>query len=326
MKWSVSGHNAFRRSQRQYLFGFIAAAAARAKDPVRHEAYILKQLQSVEMWQGDLVHDAIRHFVIPALSKKEPLVPERIISDTLAMKRGQFDFSREQRYRIQGMTKKSAGIHYAALHPHEYGAEISDAQLQEVETTVVVSLNNLFGLTNLLAEIRQSRSVHCEEVFRFNLDDVTVTPQLDLLYLDKVGLPTIIDWKISDSDSSDYAPQLMVYALALKNWRKDFRPEDFTVFEVNLLRNYVTQYPITAERLDETEDFIFRSVTKIRSLVGDNKWESQEFEEFEPAKSFRTCQYCNFRKLCQEVYRDLPSSESVPDPEPDPTQLQLSLF
>ena len=293
---------------------------------MRHEAYVLKQLQGLAMWQGDIVHDGIRIFVQPYLKSRSKPDTNRIVAVTLDMAREQFSFSLQREYRKPGMTKESAGLRYAALYAHEYGQEINDDQLQQVLDTVRSALKVLLGLTELIEEICISYSVYVEQNFPFQLDGTTISPKLDLMFLNGRGRPVIVDWKTTTALTNDYSRQLMVYALAVRHWWKAMNPDDITVKEINLLEGTTTTYPVNAQTLIEIEDFIYRSVAQIRDLVGDRKWENQNLEDFEPAKSYRTCLYCNFRRLCQEVYRDLPSAESVQDQESKGTQLQLSLF
>lgn len=325
MKWSISAHNTFRRCQRQYLFSQIIASP-RAKDRLRREAHILKQLRGLAKWQGAVVHDGINRFLIPQLRVDGRLNVARVIDCTLDMARQQFHFSCQQEYRTPGLTKSAAGICYAALYEHEYGQEIGEAQLQQVLDTVRTCFTNLFEQKSLLEEIRTHRRLYCERTFQFTVDNTTIWPRLDLMFFNAKGSSVIIDWKVADDITSDYSRQVMVYALGVTRQWPEIRPEHIMVKEVNLLKNIITMHPVTIERLLETEDFIYRSVTAIRDLVRDHKWESQSLEDFEPAGSFRSCQYCNFRKLCQEVYRDLPPIESIPDKEPERTQLRLPTF
>jgi len=325
MKWSISAHNIFRRCQRQYLFSQIIASP-RAKDRLRREAYTLKQLQGFAAWQGAVVHNGISQFLVRQLKAGGELDTAAVIDSTLDMARQQFTFSRQQEYRTPGLTKKAAGIRYAALYGHEYSQEISEVQLQQVLDTIRNCFMNLLEQKSLLEEIRNHRDLYCEQTFPFALDTIMISPKLDLLFFNAMGHPVIIDWKVSADDTSDYFRQVMVYALSVTRKWPRIRPEDIVAKEVNLLKNTFTLHTITAGRLQDTEDFIYRSITAIRDLVGDHKWESQSLEDFEPARSFRSCQYCNFRKLCQEVYRDLPPLESIPDQESDGTQLRLPTF
>jgi hypothetical protein len=70
-QWSISTDRLFRRCQRQGFFREIAANHA-SKD-WRREAFILKQLKTLELWRGTLIHEGIQHYVVPALKKGAPL-------------------------------------------------------------------------------------------------------------------------------------------------------------------------------------------------------------------------------------------------------------
>lgn len=299
------------------------ASPTAKKDQGRREAYILKQLRGLAAWQGAVVHDGISRFLVPQLKAGGEIDATEIITSTLDMARQQFAFSYQQLYRTADLTKEAAGSRYAALYEHEYAQEINEAQLLQVLDTVRACFIRLFEQEGLLEEISISQSLYCEQHFPFTLDNATVSPKPDLTYFNSESHPVIIDWKVANDVASDYSRQLMVYTLGVTRWRPGIRPQDIIIKKVNLLKNIITLYPVTAERLLEIEDFIYRSITIIRDLVGDHKWGSQHLEDFEPAASFRSCQYCNFRKLCQEVYRDSPPVESVSDQEPERTQLRL---
>jgi len=322
MKWSISAHNTMRRCQRQYLFGHILASP-RANDERRREAQVLKQLQSLAAWQGSLVHDGICYFLIPELRARRAVSAEAVIDATLDIARQQFTFSRQHNYRIRGLSKEAAGQRYAALYAHEYDQEISEERLKNVFETVRECFIHLFGQTSLLADIRAHRQLFCEQTFQFTVEQVSIWPKLDLFFFDANNRPVIIDWKVVSDETSDYARQVLVYALSVMRRWPTIQPETITIKAVNLLKNTITLYEVTAERLLDIEDFIYRSTAAVRDLTGDHKAASQSLEDFEPARSVRSCQYCNFRKLCQEVYRDLPSTESLPNYEPEGSQLRL---
>ncbi len=64
MRWSFSASRSFSRCPRQFYYGQIAAYHAAKKDPLRREAFLLKQRKSLPLWRGNLVHDAIENLIL----------------------------------------------------------------------------------------------------------------------------------------------------------------------------------------------------------------------------------------------------------------------
>jgi len=321
MRWSISAHNTFRQCQRQYFFGQIMASH-NAKDERRREAYILRQLKGLRAWQGDLVHKGIQHFVIPRLEAGEPLDISCIINEIMEMGHQQLAFSARQGYRDPRNTKTHIGLSYAALYEHEYQQRVAPSDLAQVWATVDTCLRNLSNQTKFIEAMHRSEWVKAEVALSFEVDGTTVSVMLDLLLFED-GHPAIIDWKVSDSDASSYTRQAQVYGLAvLRKW-PHFQPQEVKVLEVNLLRDTITLHPLTESNLLEIEDFIFRSISEILALTGDRKYEEQLFEDYEPARTHRTCLFCKYRSLCLEMSNEISTAESVRNPEPGGTQLSL---
>ena len=304
MRWSISAHNTFRRCQRQYLFGQIMASH-NARDPERREAFLLKQLQSLPAWQGNLVHKGIQKYVVPWLANGS--LPDRddVIRQTLAMADRQIAFSSSCQYRVDGQSKSSAGDSYCALFEHEYGIGIAPERLEEVYETVSQCLRNLFNQQDLLDQLRHHSGHRSEWLADFRVAGTHVVVQLDLLCFQGGQMPVIIDWKVGSSESSDYSHQVMTYALSLLRSPicQNVEAEGVSVYEVNLLKNQIKPHIVTEDKIIETEDFVFQSIEEIRAVGGDRTFESQHIEDYELARSWMTCMYCNFRKLCTRLSR-----------------------
>lgn len=52
MKWSFSQHMIFKECPRKWYFAYKMAHTSSAKDPIRKEAFYLKQLKTVDAWRG----------------------------------------------------------------------------------------------------------------------------------------------------------------------------------------------------------------------------------------------------------------------------------
>jgi hypothetical protein len=80
LEWSFSTDRRIRRCQRQFFFGSVAAWH-NAKDPLRRESFLLSQVKSMDAWRGNLVHEAIRSFVVPSIQARQAVPCERVIQE-----------------------------------------------------------------------------------------------------------------------------------------------------------------------------------------------------------------------------------------------------
>ncbi len=306
MKWSISAHNTFRRCQRQYFFSEVMASP-QAKDTKRREAYMLKQLKHLSAWQGSLVHQAIDQLVVPAWRSGSSVGVEKIVEYALAIARRQLAFSGNHDYQLlMQQSKVSLGSDFLALFEHEYGIEIPPSDVKVMYEMVSQCLHNLLGSKGFASSLCHHFDYESELPLNFKVDAFTVAVKLDLLCFRQDGKPTIVDWKISQSDTTAYTRQALTYALAVfrtPRW-SNLRPEDIRLYEVNLLTDSVTQHTVTQGKLYQIEDFIFKSATEIQAVVGDQGYSLGRFEDYDSANSPLTCQHCNFRKLCLELNRD----------------------
>jgi hypothetical protein len=94
--WSFSADRCFRRCQRQYYYREIAAWH-NSRDTLRREAFVLKQLKTLELWRGLLVHEGIERHVVPRIQAGQVVDWDSAIAETIATAKQQFAFSGAQR-------------------------------------------------------------------------------------------------------------------------------------------------------------------------------------------------------------------------------------
>ncbi len=309
MKWSHSAHVAMRRCQRLLAIGHIIASPT-AKDPDRREAYILKQLQPLVNWQGSLVHQVLAsRFFADSILAGRPVDLVGLTAAAQDLARRQFAFSGARRYREPGMTKSAAGDAYCALLDHEHGRDIPSEQLTALHAKLACCFQNLASQHELLALIRAGSGHRAELRLTFRLGDwhlPVATATLDLVFVRPDGGLAIVDWKASEGRAGDYARQLFVYALAVARcglW-PGVVAEAIELYEVNLLANRIRQHPVTAERLDEAEDFVYRSLVEMDALVDGCTGEDLDLSEFEVADKPTSCQHCNVGPLCVRLLKE----------------------
>lgn len=293
MKWSISAHNTFRRCQRQFFFGNIMASH-NAKDPRRREAFILKQLKHLPVWRGILVHECLSDFFVPTI--KEKVISQIDLTNiTLERLDQQFNFSKNRRYRA-GSSKTECGSHYCALVEHELGLPIDDKRIEVLKREISQCYEFLYTNNDFLEQLRNCENMTNEINLPFKMDTTTVFAKLDLTFIDKNNL-NIVDWKIGASDTSDYSTQLLVYALAATH-KMGRKPDRIKLFEANLLKKQIVEHAIDDEKLRKTEDFIYKSISDIKSVTREQKFDNLSFDDFETAHNSTNCEFCNFRSLC----------------------------
>jgi hypothetical protein len=149
--------------------------------------------------------------------------------------------------------------------------------------------------------IRAGRDHETEARIHFRLDPrlPSAMASLDLFFIDAQGRPTIIDWKAGES-LADARLQLLVYALAVaRSARWSYiEPERIQLYEVNLLRDQIEQFPVTSTVLEEAEDFVYASLVDLDTLVGGRRYEDLDLNEFDVASKPSICRYCPVAPLC----------------------------
>lgn len=269
MEWSHSAHVAARRCQLQFIFGHVMAAH-NARDPERREAYLLKQLQQLPAWRGSIIHRVLATDFLAALLHGRSIGAAALAARGHDLARRQYAFSAERRYRDADLSKGEAGEDYCALAEHERGRGVTPAQLTGVLDEITEAFDHLVSQTAFRAELCRGRGHTSEPPLSFRLDGTTIVARPDLVFVRSDGALEVVDWKIGAGDTSDYSRQLLTYALAVARSGRWFGTvaKDVRLYEANLLKNEIREHPVTAERLNEAEEFIYRSVVDMRHLLG----------------------------------------------------------
>lgn len=303
MRWSYSLHGMMKRCQRQLVFAHVVASPT-SKEPERHEAYLLKQLQQISAWQGNLVHKVLAREIPLILQTKQSLDASALTDRVMCLAQRQFAFSSAHSYRQPGTTKTRTGDDYCALFAHEYGQEITDNCVARASEAATLCFGNLISQKDFLHLLYAGSRHVAEPRLNVRFDGSSLMAVPDLVFASNDGCLSVVDWKIGNSETSDYTYQLLVYALAVVLcglWARVCE-QGLNLYEVNLLRNYVRKHHIDQERLREAEDFIYRSLVDLEAIVSEITYANLNLDDFEVAQRPTTCQYCNFNRLCESKF------------------------
>lgn len=179
MKWSISHSKIFFLCPRKWYYDSTFANAI-ARDPIRHEAFLLKQLQTIYAWRGALVDQVITKFVVPRLNRRENLDQTEVLGYANKLFQSQLDFAREQRYRNYENDPENDEA-YCALFELEYDGSINEEQLDRAKRDIETSLTNL--LTSRLVNEIKNDGLYLigQRSLMFSFSDVTVQCTPDLI-------------------------------------------------------------------------------------------------------------------------------------------------
>lgn len=307
MIWSYSGHNQFKRCQRQWFFKNLMANALALKDAERREAYILSTLQSIYAWRGTITDDVITNYLIPKISNGNYFDFDNTLKFAKDLCRKRYDFAVAKRYREKNITKSSAGNAYCALHPIDYGIPIGNREFTKAFEEIEESLSNFLNNASLIDYLKSAKMLVAQRALTFNIGGTTIRGVPDLIAFFEKEPPHIFDWKVHVFATKMFHEQLLIYALALErgNNHSDFplnmnmdSAKDIKISEYQLLKNTLRDYSITDEFLDDIEELISESIMEMSIIGANNKYQETNIEDFAPAQYPETCQSCSFKKIC----------------------------
>ena len=318
LEWSFSADRSFRRCQRQSYIGTIMASH-NARDPMRREAHLNKQVKTLDLWRGSLVHAAIEQFIVPAWQSRAPIDWDDVISEMHRKAQMQLEFSRAQRYREPGITKSNYPEAYCALREHEGGTDAPKDAVESALGNATLALRNLQSMQDFLAHVSGRDRYWPELHMNVEYDGVNVLAGIDLLFFRGFNQPTIIDWKThAGVVGPDARLQMALYAWALHRhpkWRHP-RPSDIELIEVDLQGAHVLYHEVSDVHFRDLEDRIYRSIQDVRAVFGDGRFDLELLESLPYASNPNNCRYCSFAQLCIGASHARTASQSVRNPEP----------
>lgn len=306
--WSFSNSHLFRRCQRQWFFKTVWANAL-AKDPRRHEAYVLSKLRTVAAWRGSLVDHVVSRRVMPALLKGWSISQESILDYARTLFNDQFQFALAHRIREPGITPSEAGEAFAAFHAVEYETGVGEIEKAQAWKEVHLALSNLLEMSDFLKLLRTAEHLIPQRTLTFSHYGTTVRAVPDLIAFFNNRPPLIVDWKVHAYASQDYRLQLACYAISLTSCdaHRDFplslglyKTTDIRLLEVQLLRAQHREYTLTDLDVADVSTFISQTAMQMALALGSGS--HNQLTPFDLPATTRpdACQNCNFRSLCWE--------------------------
>ena len=289
--WSKSRNELFNECKRKYFFNHYGSWNGwdnNEKDRTKR-IYYLKQLNSKEIWLGQIIHEVIKYTLAQIRSGQK-----MSLSYATAILRKKF----ENGFR-ESSVKKYNGFK-SNLHKFledEYDLKISDEEKKELLKKAENCLTNFYN-SDTFIEIKNtpvSDWIFLENFLSFNLEGNKIFLSMDFA-MKKEDKVIIYDWKTGKERSTDFDLQLTCYALYIS---EKFRiaPKDIITKIFNLSINKEDTYEINETKLIEIKNYIKNSIRQMQLLLEDIKNNIACEEKFPKEEGFY-CSRCNFKKIC----------------------------
>ena len=308
MKWSKSSAQCFRRCQRQWFYRH-QLANARAKDPLRRQAYLLSKLQSIPQWRGRIVDDTIGATVIQGLRQHRRVTLSQATEFAMHRFDAQLETARAHLVREDGFRPAAPEVKdtFAAFQVMEYEGDIPELEIEKARRQVKDALRALFVMEEIKEQIKRGVQHLDQRSLSFKFAGVSIQAIPDLIVFYEDQPPLILDWKVHAFGFFDAFQQLVLYAMALTRCKphKDFPSSlsdvsagDIALLEVQLLNQLVRQHVATEEAVKTVEEEIAASAYAMRRIVNGRKPQAIDINALEGAYGPEACSRCQFRKLC----------------------------
>lgn len=302
LSWSVSRAALFETCRRAYYYCYYGAWGGWEQGaPERTRLlYILKNIKTLPMWTGQVVHETIGEALERYARTGQPITAGEL--QTRARNRLRSGWLEAVQGEWRNQPKKTN------LHELYYGngkslpREVTDAARQRVYECL-----DAFAASPVLREILAAPYLSwkpVDTIGSFDLDGLKVWCAIDFAYTDTAGMTRLIDWKTGAEDRESLTTQLACYALyAVSEWGADLtRLRLHGVFLREGAR--VSEYPVQPELLVNAKDAILTSAAAMREVLDDPAANAASEERFPCCEDPGVCRRCNFRQACPFIGGD----------------------
>lgn len=309
LTWSVSRHRLFEECRRAYYYNYYGAWNGwdSGAPPRTRQLYLLKNLKSLDMWGGSIVHEVIAEAL------------QRFTRNAHPIAAGELQAQGRQKLRagwveaVNGDWRKNAKKTNLYELYYGNGQKLPPEQTERLKARVYECLAH-FAESAVLQEILSVPYLQWKPIDKldsFIMDALKIWCAVDFACMDAAGRLRIIDWKTGGEDAEALKLQLACYAFyAGERWA--VRPDAVRVSGIFLREKArCSDYALTPEVLVDARDRILTSAARMRELLVDVARNAAQEEDFPVCQQERSCRRCNFREICPQGQQVAPREPAV---------------
>jgi hypothetical protein len=293
--WSKSRDGIFNACLRGYYYHYYGSWNGWRHDAPAdlRELYIMKNLQTIPMWRGTVVHQVVQE-IVGGLREGRPLPVEQAL--TLARDRMQRDFEDSRTGRYRRRPNRICG-----LVDHYYDKAVTGDVLQETMVAVEGCLRRVYGAGSYQTMLQRGPGsiVEVEKLQSMTMSGHKVWVSPDVIASTGADKLMIVDWKTGASASSEGTRlQLAIYGIyAAQTYGVD--PNQLIGVEENLRLGEAHVHALKEYVLDEARQYMKASILRMQSLLHDPERNVALMDYFPKTDKLARCMGCNFRRACE---------------------------
>lgn len=297
LTWSVSRDRLFRTCERAYYYQYYGSWGGWERDaPDRtRKLYILKNIKSLPMWAGEIVHSVIAESLRRYAMKKSPLTVAALQTEGRRKLRSGWLEAVNREWLHQPKKTNLQELYYGN------GKTLPKEQTEKIRRKVNFCLEN-FSESTVLKEILAASYLNWKPVDMldsFVLEGgLKVWCALDFAFVEPDGGLKVIDWKTGAERNDELHMQLACYAIYVrKKWHTDIANQRLAaVILPESARESL--YSLDEQKLMEAQNQILESAAAMRAKLSDIENNIAEEENFAKCGNSRICQSCKFKEVC----------------------------
>ncbi|MGB9587295.1 MAG: PD-(D/E)XK nuclease family protein [Armatimonadota bacterium] len=293
-KWSLTRSRMFEECPRRYYYyyHFAPQAGSHPDDELRLAAE-MRRIKTLDMWVGEVVHEAIQ-WTLEHIGTGNAPSEDEIKSYARQRLRDGWKASKEQSWR------KYQDDRHPNLFHHYYEIPVDKATTDRLKSKVYTSLTN-FVASEVFRQINatpRDRWLPIEKYASFRLDGLLMYVKFDFAMKDGAQL-IVYDWK-TGRPSQDVIRQLVCYALyTADKWQTPI--DNIRVCAVHLHPDVeLKEHPVRHEDIEDLRYYVKQSFDAMVKCLRDPENNVAVVGGFPMTENLRQCLYCSFRGLCPQ--------------------------
>ena len=302
LTWSVSRDRLFQSCERAYYYHYYGSWGGWEADTsaATRKLYILKNICTMEMWAGSIVHETIAESLERYARRSTPIRTADLQARARQKLRRGWKEAVNRDWQHSPKKTNLHGLYYGN------GRTLPRHRTERVRDRVYGCLQ-AFADAEILREIQATPYLNWKPVDKldwFLVDGLKVWCAVDFAFVDPAGNLRILDWKTGREDAEALKTQLACYAFfAGEKWFT--KPEEIRVSGVFLRENArVAEYDLSPDAMIDARDRILTSAATMREKLSDVARNEAAEDDFAFCENERTCVRCNFREVCPRIPGD----------------------